>query len=213
MSDTLILTPEEIKKYETIQLRRAIALQNDSSELRDKRMKFLDWLNENNINIPQVLEMYQNDSETIYGKKQIGQYYHEVKFANTRTQTASELRAEVDKLEFDKAMELCCQIIQELINHNIHFAVFYAQGQRSPHIIIYDFHELEQLNPFQRTKARAKFWRWLIPFRIHLIDNSLFDDSHFVPLEFSIHWKHKTPFDLLFEYNPNSEVKNAKVTN
>jgi len=61
------------------------------------------------LEIPKVLEMYPSE-ETIYGKKVIPQYLHEYPFANTRTQIPTETRAEVDKLEFEKAIDLSCEI-------------------------------------------------------------------------------------------------------
>jgi hypothetical protein len=191
-----------LQKVQTIKQHRINNLKTDSPELQQKRMKFLNWLTCRQIEIPQVLEMYQSNEDTIYGKKIIPQYFKEYQFANTRQQLTTETRAEIDKLDFDSAMNLICDICLELIKNKIHFCVFYAEGQRSPHIIIYDFSELAGLSAFQRLKARAKFWRWIIPFRFHLLDHSIWNDEHYVPLEFSIHWKHQTPFNLVFEYVP-----------
>ena len=60
-----------------------------------------------------------------------------------------------------------------------------------------------ELTPFQRIKAQIKFWRQHVPFGcFQYVDTGLFDDEHFHLIPFSIHWKHGTPFDLLFEYLP-----------
>ena len=202
---------QQILKANLIQQFRERAEKNDTPELQQKRIKFLDWLNCQDLTLPKVLEMYQA-KETIYGKKQVAQYFKEYKFANTRTQIIPETRAEIDKLEFEKAIDVLCEIMLSLIRKKIHFAVFYAEGQRSPHIIIYDFDELLKLSSFQRTKAKAKFWRWVMPFSFHYLDQALFDDEHYVPLEFALHWKYGTPFNLLFEYLPQEELKNATTT-
>jgi len=198
---------KKIQKAQLIKTNRSLA--KDSLELQRKREKFLEWLTCSTIKIPQVLEMYPNN---LYGKKQIAQYFHEYKFANTRTQISTETRAEIDQLDFEHSIDLICDICLSLIEKQFHFCIFYAENQRSPHVIIYDFKELAELSPFQRIKARAKFWRWIIPFRFHLLDHSIWDDEHYVPLEFAPHWKYGTPFDLLFEYLP-PEVKNAIPTN
>ncbi len=198
-----------ISKIELIKTFRKKALEIDTKELQEKRKKFLDFLNIQEIEFPKVLEMYQTKDFTIYGKKQIAQYFHEYQFANTRNQLKSEIRAECDKLPFSNAIGLICDIVSSLMEKEIHFAVFYAEGQRSPHIIIYDFEELKKYSAFQRLKARAMFWRWIIPFRIQLLDQAIWDDDHYVPLEFAPHWKYGTPFNLLFEYVPTQEVENA----
>ena len=88
---------------------------------------------------------------------------------------------------------------------------FFAEGQRSPHIIIYDFEEFSELSPFQRIKAKAKFWRWICPFSFQWLDHSIWDDEHYVPIEFSIHWKHGTPFNLLFEWTPEESPQRKKI--
>ena len=193
---------ELIQKVNIIRQFREKMIQNDSPELQKKRSDFLGWLYCRSLVIPKVLEMYQGNEKTgtIYGNRSIAQYLHEYYLANTRTQIPTETHAEIDKLPSKEAVEIICSICLSLINNGFSFYVFYAEGQRSPHIIIYDFAQLEKLNPYQRTKARAKFWRMIAPFQIHLLDQSLWDDDHYVPLEYSPHWKYGTPFKLLFKY-------------
>jgi len=149
-----------------------------------------------------VLEMYQYEGDVIKNSERIPQYLKEYIYCNTRTKLLSETRAEIDTLPFEKSVDVICKICLELLKFDFHFAVFYAKGQRSPHIIIYDFYELESLKPHQREKAQLEFWRSLIPFQVNYLDKSIWFDDHYVPLEFAPHWKYGTPFNLLFEYIP-----------
>jgi hypothetical protein len=196
-----------LQKIQTIKKHRTNALKTDSPEIQEKRMGFLRWICGKEL--LDVFEMYPGD---IYGKKSIPQYLHEIPFANTRTQLKTETRAECDKLKLDSAINLMTDICKELIKNKFSFSVFYAEGQRSPHIIIYNFEQLKGLNPFNRMKARAKFWRWIVPWRFHLLDHSLFDDTHPVPLEYSVHWKHGTPFTLLFGYESDETPTRKQKT-
>lgn len=196
-----LIQMDNIKKLNLIKLGRARTQEQNTPELREKRDKFLNWLLIKNYDL-KVLEMYQGEDDAIKSQKIIPQYSHEFRLANTRTKIKPSTRAECDKLEFDKTIDFICEICLELIKKEYHFCVFYAEGQRSPHIIIYDFYELEELNPFQREKAQAQFWRSIVPFRVHILDNGVWSDNHFVPLEFAIHWRHGTPFNLLFEWMP-----------
>lgn len=186
-----------IKKY------REITDKNLDEETLKKQRKFMDWLVVHNYN-PDVkfLEMYPGEEDTI---KSFPEMQYPNKYVNTRTKILSSTRAEIDSLEFEKAMQIICSIIQSLMTHKIHFAVFYAIGQRSPHVIIYDFEELKELDPFQRIKAQIEFWRKIAPWSFHYLDKGVFEDDHLVPLEFSIHWKYKTLFDLIMEWKPEEE--------
>jgi len=176
----------------------------DTPELQKKRMEFLGKLQGRAWNYPFfVYELYQSEPEAIKSKPLNTQYLHECKYANTRTKLLSETICEIDKLPLEKAVAIISETCLSLARNNIHFVVFYAEGGRSPYLIIYDFEQLEQLTPFQRIKAQIKFWRKHIPFGLfQYIDTGMFADEHLRPLEFAIHWKHGTPFELLFEYNP-----------
>lgn len=126
--------------------------------------------------------------------------------ANTRTKINSETCYEIDKLDYEKAFKIICEVISSLIRNKLHFSVWYAKGQRSPHIRIYDFEELEELTPQQRIKAQVEFWKKQVPFGcFQYTDTGIFIDDHNIQLEFSIHYRHRTPFDLLFEYIPEVE--------
>lgn len=124
--------------------------------------------------------------------------------ANIRTKVNSETCLETDKIpDFNKACSFIVEICRFLIRNHYNFFVWYAEGQRSPHIRIYDFEELNYLNPEQRIKAQIEFWKKHVPFGMfHLIDSGIFVDNHPLQLEYALHYKYKTPFLLLFEYKP-----------
>ncbi len=179
----------------------------DTPELLNKRQKFLDllYLIVKDTSDVQTCEMYNIDNEK--GEKvktkwwTTPQYPHEFKLHNTRKKIKSETCCEIDKLEFEKAMEIIFEVVASLMRKNIHFAIFYAQGQRSPHIRIYDFEELNELNPLGRIKAQVQFWRNHVPFgTFQYVDTGMFQDEKTYQLEFSGHWKYGTTFNLVFEY-------------
>jgi len=204
------------KKINFIYNQRKESLKKDSEELQRKRQKFLEWLIVwNDLEYIGVFEMYPSNNQegAIKSKSQIPQYLHEYKFCNTRKQLKTETRAEIDKLDFEKALNLLQDIINNLVKKDYHFAVFYAEGGRSSHIILYDLKDLQELKPHQREKARAQFWKKIIPFRVHLLDQTLWADDHPVPLEFSPHWKHKSPFLLIYEHLPSKEKNQTQNNN
>ncbi len=193
-----------------------------------ERERFVEWINNDTIgdekhykinegkfseilvydNGLRFCEMWKIDGEVIRGE--LEKYCFFDKTFNTRTKRNAETCLEIDKLDFEKSWNIICEVVLSLMRNDIHFAVFYAKGQRSPHIRIYDFEELELLNPKQRIKAQIEFWRRHVPFGcFQYIDSGMFVDKHTLQLEFSIHWKYRTMFKLLFEYVP--EVKDAKV--
>ena len=196
---------KQIKKAQLITQFRKRSAQNDTADLKKQRERWVGKLLVQNFNPPlKVLEMYFNGKEEIIKSKIVIPQYQK-NYQNTRTKILSETRAEIDKIEdFNKMLDIFCPILKSLMNNKIHFAVFYAEGQRSPHIIIYDFDELRELEPFQRLKAQAKFWRGVCPFAFHLLDQGIWDDDHYVPLEFAPHWKYGTPFKLMFEWIPET---------
>lgn len=131
---------------------------------------------------------------------------------NTRTKINSETCLEIDQLPFDKAINIICEICLSLMRNKIHFFIWYAKGQRSPHIRIYDFEELIELNPKQRIKAQILFWRKHVPFGCFCyIDTGMFVDDHEFQMEFATHYKYRTAFELLFEYNPHPEFRNMYI--
>jgi len=133
---------------------------------------------------------------------------------NTRTKLNSETCLEIDKLPFDKSIAVILEVVLSLMRNNIHFAVFYADGQRSPHIRIYDFDEMNELNTQQRIKAQILFWRQHVPFGcFQYVDTGIFIDEHELQLEFSPHWKYGTIFDLLSEFIPGELTPNNKYYN
>ena len=180
----------------------------------DKVQEFFDWLNVNfcdygkstkrtkgfifpiNCYNPKLKKFEMWNFEDVVIKN------FESKTPNTRTKVNSETCLEIDRLPKDKAFNIICKAILSLIENKYNFFVWYAKGMRSPHIRIYDFDELCDLNPKQRIKAQLLFWRKIIPFNIQDIDLGIFVDDHPLQMEYTIHWKHRTKFDLLFEYRP-----------
>lgn len=151
-----------------------------------------------------VLEMYLDENgEAVKGPLFVPQYFHEYRFCNTRTKLLSETRFECDKLPWMETLKLIYFVSEELAKKKITHYLFYSEGQRSPHIIIYDFYELAEMESRFRFKCQENFWKWIVPFHVQHADRSLWDDDHeFVPLEFANHWKTGEPFVLLQEVKP-----------
>lgn len=172
-------------------------------ECEKEKLKFLGQLEISQPNPRDVVtfEMYPLEigGSTIKGKMiECPQYPSECKYHNTRLKIHSETRAEIDNLDFEKAVMVICETCLALMNKGYGFSVWYAQGQRSPHIIIYDFDEMRDFDGFLREQIQMNFWRDITPLYIHF-DRAVWSDNHFVPLEYAPHWKHKTPFKMLFE--------------
>ena len=180
--------------------------QLDTPKLLEERKKWISNLLIQNSDL-WTFEMYKIDENIIKSKRDIPQFYNI--FHNTRTKTKSETCAEIDKLSKEEAVKIICEFCLSLMKMGYHFAVFDCEGSRSPHIRIYDFEELESLDAYKREKAQAFFWRKVSPFLFHYLDSGMWADNHPYQIEFSIHFKYFTPFDLLFEYMP--EVKKCKV--
>lgn len=154
-------------------------------------------------------EMYSYDNQdgNLHSKDTDPQYLNN-KFINTRTKLKTETRLEIDKLPYEKAEEIIIKTAVNLQKEDYHFAIFKAEGGRSPHLIIYDLEQLEEMKPFKRTMAQLLFWQKYMPFgTANLMDKSILHDEHYVPLEFSNHWKHGTPFELILEYCPGGIEK------
>lgn len=195
-----MITSQQVCSIKTL---REQARQQDTEALQLKRRAWLDKLSAWNTDpYIKVLEMYpQPNDDPIKSKIESYQFFNPNH--NTRTKTNSETCLEIDKLPFEQTIPIICEICSALIRLNFHFAVFYSEGGRSPHIRIYDFEELRDLNAFQRVKAQVVFWRKIVPFGLfHYVDTGVFDDEHFLCLEFAPHWKHHNPFNLLFEWIP-----------
>jgi len=175
--------------------------EGDKSKIRKILLK-LDFDNE-----VKFFEMYPYNGDVIKGRKTPWQYNFETRFANTRTKLKTETRAEIDKLPIEKSFAVFWRLVQELIKREYHFAVFYSEGGRSPHIIIYDFYELKEFDEYKRELIQREFWRSIAPFDYHYLDHSIWQSDHYVPLEFAPHWKHGNVFDLCFEWKPKRDKK------
>ena len=199
----ITMQSERIVKGLKVLNRRETFVSKDTLENRKKRNNWRDYLLVHSD--VRTCEMYPDGKgDVLKSKLIIPQFEHESKYHNTRTQMLTETRAEIDKLPYEKALKVLGEIIEQLKRLKVHFAVFYAEGGRSPHIIIYDL-DIGELSPYKRLRERARFWRAVSPFFFHYLDHGLFDDEHLVPLEFSPHWKHGSVFDLVFEWIPEEE--------
>lgn len=93
------------------------------------------------------------------------------------------------------------ETIWSLQKHKIHFAVFYAEGMRTPHIHIYELFKDVQ-DWAEKEMAMALFCRKVIPFEyFHLADRNLWG-QHTIALEFAKHYRAGHIKKLLFEYLP-----------
>ena len=93
------------------------------------------------------------------------------------------------------------ETIWNLQKEKIHFAVFYAEGMRSPHIHIYGLFKDVQ-DWAEKEMAMAVFCRKIIPFEFfHLADRNLWG-QHTIALEFSKHYRTGNMLKLLYEYVP-----------
>ncbi len=178
---------------------------NDTPELQEKRKDFVKRLIVTNPGLL-TLEMYpcQDSPEGVLkSNEEIPQYFNEYKYHNTRKKLKTETIFESDRIEnIDKAMDFICSVSLILVNKKQVHSIFYAVGQRCPHIRIYDVKELEDLTPIQREKSQEEFWRMVVPFFIHLADKGVWQDEHYLPLENSIHYKYGTPYKEIFKYKP-----------
>lgn len=156
-------------------------------------------------------EMYKFDGVVTKTKPEFCQFNFELHFINTRTKLPSETIFEIDGLPHKETIAVICEVCLSLIRNWVHFAVFYATGQRSPHIRIYDFEELAELNDFEHEEAQKEFWKRISPMLWKYADNGLWTRGHLVQLEFANHWKTGEPFELLFEWLPNPK-KEEQIT-
>lgn len=189
-----------------IQGNRELASKYDNETYQKLRDKLLGWLSVNNWN-PSIstCEMYPDKKgDIIKSQEQVYNYFN--KNHNTRTKIPSETCLEIDKLPFNKTIAIICEVCLSLIRSMFHFAVFYAEGARSPWIKIYDFEEMTELNPLQRLKVQISFWKKHVPYgAFRFVDTGIFDDEHLLCLEFAPHWKYGTIFNLLFEWIPEKK--------
>lgn len=164
----------------------------------------------------QTMELYEYINEE--GKKEyfntpleFKQYDEESFWDNTRPKLPSETVFEIDKLEPTTAQGVIIEVSQALIRNNIHFAIFYAEGQRSPHIRIYDFLNLAEVKGYAHQEAQKEFWKSISPQLWVYADQRVWSEEHTLQLEFSIHYKYETLFDLLYEHLPTPTKEKQEV--
>jgi len=108
----------------------------------------------------------------------------------------NEIRIEFDLEDRNKSFELINQTCINLDEFGYSYAVFYADGGRSPHIHIYDLDELETLNVQQREEYRREFLKKVCPAGSNP-DMNLCEEKHLMALEFANHWKYNKPKELM----------------
>lgn len=187
-------------------IERRVQVSKESLSLLKKRKRWVAKLMTFCYDMPRYREMYKINGE-IYKTPEEHYGYFNQRW-NIRTMLHSETIAEIDKLPWKKMLLVMSEIIQSLIRKKIHFAIFYAEGQRSPHIRIYDFEDLEELKPHERESAQAEFWKDVTPWFFHYLDHGVWSEDHRLPLEFALHWKYGTPYNLIYEHLPQNGSHN-----
>lgn len=197
---------------QAIQERRRMC-DNEPKELFEKRMKWeRDLRIHFNYDDLKLFEMYRFvEFGTKKTKEEYPQFNSQSKYFNTRINLISENSFETDISDKEKAMNIICEVCLALMRNDYHFVIFYAEGQRSPHIRIYDFEQLRDLNTFNREIARKEFWKQLVPMLWKSCDQSIWCDDHPLQLEFALHWKYGTPFNLIYEHLPEPKVEEQKT--
>jgi len=190
-----------------IKTARREAQKSDTEDLQKERKSFVEkMLVLYNI---KTCEMYYRENfDPDKSPLETPQYFHEYKFHNTRQKIPSETCAEIDSLSHEKAVEIICKICLRLIKHKLNFFVFYCEGGRSPHIRLYDIQDFQKLTPYKRELAQKEFWNFICPEYIQYLDQGMWTEDKLYCLEYAPHWKHRTPFNLLFEYKHEEEQCN-----
>lgn len=149
-------------------------------------------------------QVYSSKDDTYAGRP----FFNE--FWNTRYLLPTELRIEFDTSNWTEMIKALYDTWSNLEDAGIHFAVFFAEGQRSPHIIIYDLLPENSLTELQRKKSRELFAKKVVPKRYwSIVDKKLFG-NHKVQLEFALHWKYNSMFLLIYEsipYNKKTKIE------
>jgi len=112
----------------------------------------------------------------------------------------NEIRIEFDSEDLNKNWENINLTAVKLCELGYSFAVYFVEGGRSPHIHIYDLDELETLSESNRTLYRQKFLSKVCPTGSEP-DRGLCEEKHLCALEFAVHFKHKSPKNLLFYFD------------
>jgi len=171
-------------------------------ELKEKRIGWIKQIKMMFGDKVKLGELYKLEDKNFKSKFEFRQSDKDIQYCNTRLKLPSETCFEIDNLEWKKALKIMSEVVSALDRNDIHYAMFCANGQRSPHIRIYDFEELEELEPQQREEAQKQFWKSLCPFLYKYADKSIWMDDHPLQLEFAPHWKYGTDFVLIEEHIP-----------
>ncbi len=128
---------------------------------------------------------------------------------NTRDILIDEAVFEFEKgINWRENIQAFWDAIQSLIRWEVHFAAFYAQGMRAPHIHAYGlFPNVEDWA--EKELTYHLFCQKVFPIEIrHLLDTALAGQQT-IALEFSKHWRSGRIKKLLFEYTPGGKYANC----
>jgi hypothetical protein len=186
--------------------------------MKDKRRAFLDWLlrvTEYDVSISKTknAQGYRNEKVDYAPRFRVcalnpqvepeWETYDSYNFKqawDTRTVLPTELIIEFDFPEFQKNICAFYTVFEELLKQKLHFTVFYAEGQKCPHIRIYDFLPSD-LDEELQYHTRLAFCRKIVPFEyFHKLDKGLLMTGKTTQLEFAKHWRTGKMFRLLGEW-------------
>lgn len=198
----------QFKRYE---------VKNEPKELRRKREKFFDEImNIKMGTVSGLSEMYKLDNGLVVKTDMFADQYFNQNW-NTREKFPTEFDFEIDCLDKKQAEDVIIKISLQLIEKNIHFCIFNAGGSRSSHIRIYHLQNtsqddlLKELSAFEKEEAEKLFWKKVSPMLWKYCDKGIWSEKHPLQLEFSLHWKTREPFNLVFEYIPEKKKVQQKL--
>lgn len=159
----------------------------------------------------ETFELYSLNNEFHHNYPEFKSFDKEVLVDNTRIKLPTETVFEIDKLPKEQAVNVICEVALALIRNGIHFVIFYAQGQRSPHIRIYDLLDLAEVIGHSHQEAQKEFWKTISPQLWTYADQSVWMEKHPLQLEFALHYKYGTLFDLIYEHLPTPKKEKQEV--
>ena len=174
---------------------------NDTDYYRERReamlWKLVCWKDDGQL---QVCGQYQNELGTISQAWRIFNLFNRYwnTFLSLNCMITIELESE-DQIMLWKAVT---KTYYNLVNENLHFALFHAENSKSYYFMFFDFLQLAEFDVLRRAKARELFTKHFVPFEYyHLVDKGFFHEKK-IPLPFAPHWKYGNIFDLIIEYCP-----------
>ena len=118
---------------------------------------------------------------------------------NLRLINSQEIQFDFDGETWKDNIDAFYTTCQNLLKDNLNFSCFYAEGMRSPRIIIYDLLP-PGLDEAMQNLARLKFARKYVPFEyFHILDKCMLETGQPCALEFAPHFKYGTLFKPIME--------------